>query len=847
MVHVIKNYVCVIKEIKKMEKKYRWTREYDMIIRNQIRTFEYFRATNKKTLNRRLLQIVVLIFSLVSSVCVCAQKQEQAFIDSLQTELLNSGEDSNKVNILYNLSFSYRKTDQDKGLEYGKQSLKLAKKMNWNKGKAQAYTSIGRNYHFKYKFDSAIKYYKKALKLWKEIENKQQIGDMYYFIGFALHMQSEFPKALEYYNKSLVLFKEIDNKIDIAESLQNIGIVYWSQSDYPKALEYIKESLMNIKGIGEESEIAKRYHNLALIYTAMGNPSKALEYYFNNLRLFEEAGNKANIATTYNNIGTIYNNYIDSLKALEYYQKALRIQEELGDKIGLAASYYNVGRSNLKLERYKKALRFLNKSISISQELGDDRSIAMSKGIIGEIHFRQFDFEKALQYYNESLRVFEANGDKRFIAIRLVDIGELYFELSKDSLIAEIQGNLITLNLNRGYNLKNSIDNFSKAVQLLEEIGGVGSLISSLAALSDVYAAKGDFERSQIYFKKHIAIRDSIVNQETRTKIANLDAKRENELNQKEIEHLKKENEYQTNITYYFIAVSVLIFTILVVLFFFYRSKQKSNFNLEVKNEIISRANNELEALNDDLADKHWQISRSEKQLKETNATKDKFFSIIAHDLKNPLGAFRDITGLLVNEYDDFTTEDRVEFIVLMNQSAKQLFELLENLLDWSRSQTGKIDFNPQEIDISILIKNNIDLLSGIAERKNIELAMESENETNANVDINMVSTVIRNLTSNAIKFTPKDGKIILSSEISEDEIKVSIRDNGIGISEDDINKLFRIDVPHTTVGTADEKGTGIGLILCKEFIEKNGGKIWVESKKDNGSAFYFTVPIAKI
>jgi signal transduction histidine kinase len=168
---------------------------------------------------------------------------------------------------------------------------------------------------------------------------------------------------------------------------------------------------------------------------------------------------------------------------------------------------------------------------------------------------------------------------------------------------------------------------------------------------------------------------------------------------------------------------------------------------------------------------------------------------------------------------------------------------LLENLLEWSRSQTGNIEFKAEEFDLATVLKENEDLLKTQAQNKKLSLVNNNGVEVKVNAHKHSVNTVIRNLLSNAIKFTPEGGTITLSTQKSENEIKVSVSDTGVGMSEKVIQKLFRIDAKHSTIGTADEKGTGLGLILCKEFIEKNGGQIGVESEVGKGSVFYFTLP----
>jgi len=231
------------------------------------------------------------------------------------------------------------------------------------------------------------------------------------------------------------------------------------------------------------------------------------------------------------------------------------------------------------------------------------------------------------------------------------------------------------------------------------------------------------------------------------------------------------------------------------------------------------------------------------EELKEANATKDKFFSIIAHDLKNPFGALKNLTEILKDMYNEFSEEEKTEIISEMYKSAHKVYELLENLLTWSRSQRGKIEFQPEETNLKLIIYNSFELLKEAANKKNIKLTDATPDEFIINCDVNMITTVVRNLVSNAIKFTPEGGEIKIFTEENDQEVIVSVQDSGIGIAKEDIAKLFRIDVHHTTIGTSDEKGTGLGLILCKEFIDNHNGRIWVESEPGRGATFKFALP----
>jgi signal transduction histidine kinase len=240
------------------------------------------------------------------------------------------------------------------------------------------------------------------------------------------------------------------------------------------------------------------------------------------------------------------------------------------------------------------------------------------------------------------------------------------------------------------------------------------------------------------------------------------------------------------------------------------------------------------------------QLEESEAKLKESNATKDKFFSIIGHDLKNPLFVIQSMSEILETEFDEITPEERLEFIRAIRESSKNAFSLLEDLLHWARCQTGRIDYNPEPVHLKQLAAKCISLLEAHAIKKNIHLINAVDATHILLADKFMVETVIRNLTSNALKFTPEGGTVKINSKPVDDFIQISVEDTGIGLSESDKQKLFRIDVKNSEIGRSKEKGTGLGLILCKEFVEKHGGKIWVESELEKGSQFIFTIPKLK-
>lgn len=264
------------------------------------------------------------------------------------------------------------------------------------------------------------------------------------------------------------------------------------------------------------------------------------------------------------------------------------------------------------------------------------------------------------------------------------------------------------------------------------------------------------------------------------------------------------------------------------------------SFNQE---SIIKAQNAELLELNLSLEKK---VEERTQELRELNATKDKFFSIIAHDLKNPFNTLMGFTELLRDNFDNFEQKQIKNYIGILFETSRSSYTLLKNLLDWSRSQTGRLIIQPEKVDLNGLVNNVLRLVDLPAKKQNIVIDNNIPTGTFAFADINTVDTIIRNLVSNAVKFTKDEGIIKIESSIGKDEVIVCVADNGVGISEDNLHKLFKIDQSFSTDGTESETGTGLGLVLCKEFVEKNNGKIWVESKPDLGSKFYFSLPKAK-
>ncbi len=275
---------------------------------------------------------------------------------------------------------------------------------------------------------------------------------------------------------------------------------------------------------------------------------------------------------------------------------------------------------------------------------------------------------------------------------------------------------------------------------------------------------------------------------------------------------------------------------------------------LEEQNAILQQLNRELEQFNATLEEQvrertaeleaqKVELKQKSDQLAELNASKDKFFSIISHYLRSPFNALLGFAQLLSENIERYSLDDIQQKVSKIRTSAERLYALLENLLTWSRIQRGAMEYYPESINLCEVAEDNVELFTPNAEQKSILLRNTVQANTLVYADYSMLNTVIRNLTSNALKFTSTGDYVELSAIQDDLHVEVAVSDSGVGISEDVLPELLRIDTHHTNVGTAGERGTGLGLILCKELVEQNGGRIWIESEVGKGTTFKFTLP----
>jgi signal transduction histidine kinase len=356
--------------------------------------------------------------------------------------------------------------------------------------------------------------------------------------------------------------------------------------------------------------------------------------------------------------------------------------------------------------------------------------------------------------------------------------------------------------------------------------------------LANYHIQNGKQAESVQAFQKLQQYQDSIADEKLSNKIEELDSQHAMSIKNQENQLLRDENQQQQlKITRQYIVGLLILMVFILAIFILiirYRNNLKDNELLHLKNSLVHQHQEELIGA-------MKRIKISEDKLRVANDTKDKMFSLIAHDLRGAIGNISNGLRMYLGEEDlDLTEEDKEEFLQALFHSSDNAYELLENLLFWAKNQTSTLSANKQMVDACSIINSNIGLLSDLAKIKSIKLFTSENPSVEVFVDWNMVNTVLRNLISNSIKFTNKGGNVEIRSEIGKYFVKISVIDDGIGMMPDQIDNIYD---GKTTDGTAAEKGTGLGLTLCRDFLIKNHGKMIVSSEIDKGSIFAFIIP----
>ena len=723
----------------------------------------------------------------------------------------HEGQDSTRVNLLNSLAERLINNNIGKAEEFATEAQNIAQNTSYLKGNIESLFLLGQVNYYKRDYTSALGYFQKSLLLNDKSNNKSVSAKNWNLIGNINFQKGNFPEALEFYQKAKNLAIEGGDSIRISRCLNDIGHLYFTQSNYNEAIRYFKEALVISENLNDKDGLSYCLINIGNLYKSQGNYQLSLEYYQKALKLVEDINDLKGISKILLSLGSIHYELNDFEQAITNYKKALVIVEQLKDKKVIARGLNSLGEAYKKQRKFAEALQYSEQALNIRIEIKDREGIAFCYENIGDIYYGLSDFNKSLQYFNMLLEIAQQLDNNSFIYSSYFNMGKVYLKIEKYELALKY-----TLQSLKIADTLNELNNLKKIHEQLANI------YEKLHNYQNAYA-------QHVLFKQ---LEDSTLNKENIKKLIvyELNYQHDKEKKVSELEQLKKEvlQREETNrqkiISDSFIIGFLLTLGFSIVVFRTYNQKRKANIILEKQKLDIEQKNTEL---------------------LELNATKNIFFSIIAHDLRGPLGGFWTLTQIMADEISSFTMAEIQDYAESMKTSASNIYHLLENLLQWAQIQQGLIPFDPGLFPLLPVVEDSLAPILESARNKSIHIVVEIPDDLMVFADYNILQTIIRNLASNAVKFTPKGGTVRLKAKnIDNSIIEISIIDTGIGMSLKITERLFKLGDQINRQGTEGEASTGLGLFLCKGFIEKHKGKIWVESKEGAGSTFYFTFPL---
>jgi len=792
--------------------------------------------------------------------------KEQAFFEEAKEsyskafEIYKNIEHADGICEYYNLmgGLSMREGQMTQAGNYYHKAIRLAYQMNKNIVPKYNY-SLALFYRDTQKNDSAIMILNQNLQLLDSAKNKRDYANNLNLIASVYFKLKDYKKAEAHYKNALFLRKSTGISADVAASYTNLAIFYRDINKLNEAESFLNQALQVRDSLGDKKSIALNYNLLGGLKWKQRVYDKALFYYLKSQKLAVEADDELELANALVNIGSILYE-LKNVKCVDYLAEALTIYTKIKDlkkiantRLLLGNAYFNLNKFDEAIDQYAQifenneldvlhpqyfsvkinmANAYMNKALygntyeilsdvlKLARDQHNNLALGNAYNMFGNLHFEMKKMDQALEYFLKAADHAKKSNSVELLSLCLRKAGEIYIE----------QGNL-----------QSAFSNLKEALALSEKTNNIELKKYSFYAINQYYSLAGDYKNAYYALGKYVTLSDSVTRSLNNEKLLQLQistelsrqdsqiATIENEITvmkqQRELDELKLSK--QQNLLWFFLLFLLFSFITLLLLFNRFQLKKRANLLLQEKFNYIQEMNAALK--------------KSQSELQLMNNTKDKFFSIIAHDLKNPLSGLMGFTELLIRD-NQISDSERMKMLSMLYDSSKQLYSLLENLLHWARSQTGRIDYTPVDFHIYELVEGNFSLMKTIAANKCINLVNAVEPAIKVLADRSMIQLVLRNLISNAIKFTPNGGTITVLAEVINHKVKITVSDTGVGMTQDDIQKLFRMDVKFTNEGTNNESGTGLGLILCKEFILRNDGSIHVESELNKGSNFIFTL-----
>lgn len=598
-----------------------------------------------------------------------------------------------------------------------------------------------------------------------------------------------------------------DYKFSLIKQLSRLS---FQSGDYLAAIDYLNEESEIYLQKNDSVSWANAHYNLGMVYSILRSFDKATYHSSLALIFFEHGRFQREAGNTFINLGYISNELRQTETSIGYYKRAEDIFMSLSKHKDLEASYMNLG---VLSDKSKEA-----ESIDKEEEAEEVQSLALQSDLISLIAIRSSlgkilantnDLVSAEKYLLNALQLTGELGDKSYESIIRIALGSVYFKKGKT---------------------KEAQTSLEEGLSIAVEQKMSNAMLDAYAELAGVSMKLGKASQAYGYLNDYIQLKDSLYDEQSRKNLTKNFSQQGIGTRELQSERMLRQNleqaleiERNNNSKVALIGFALFVLLLLAIIFRKYYSKTRTYDNLEDKNRLIEQQKHELE---------------------ELITTKDRFLSIIAHDLKNPFTSLLGFADLAYNEFDEITDAEKRSYLNIIRISSQQIYSLLDNLLTWSRAQSGRIDFKPEKVSLSELVENSIDVVRSSAENKQITLFKDFNNEVNVQADKNMLFTVLRNLLTNAVKFTPSGGSVTVSYKRSGSRAEITVADTGVGMSEDELSRLFKLDGNLRTSGTNNETGTGLGLILCQEFMHLHHSEIKAESIPGEGSKFSFEIEI---
>ncbi|MHA7830020.1 MAG: tetratricopeptide repeat-containing sensor histidine kinase [Flagellimonas sp.] len=605
-------------------------------------------------------------------------------------------------------------------------------------------------------------------------------------------------------NRALGYSRKTNYAHGIIKGLNALGVYHYNKGNREKSMPMLKEALELANEVEDIDSELSLINTMAQNYSFEGNYAEALNLNLKGIDLARKIKDQQTLSVLNENIAGLYADQKDFKNALMFYDTVQKYNRRLNDEVVDAETQSNMASIYKDAKDFKNAMFNINRSINIFEKHKVYDWLAYAYQVKGDVYLDQEKYKWALYWYDQSDMLFKHQIEDDRIQIQLMNgMAKVYFGLEQDSL---------------------SLVYAKKGLDLSNKIGSLQGQIDCSESLYKVYKKNGETSEALAYLETFKTLSDSLFMDKNKQSLSLLETKIQYQLEKEELIEANEEALAKQRNYIYFAIIVLLILTIITF--------------------VIRRSENIQKKLNKELKEKSQAVTQREAQLHEINKTNTKLFSIIGHDLRGPIGGLQSILKMFTD--GDITTKELVSFIPKLKTDVDNISFTLNNLLSWGLNQLNGVVTKPKRVSLSYLVNNNIKLLSEIAKSKSIKIINQLPENPRIWADNNQIDIVIRNLLSNAIKFTPENGLITIEAEEKGDMWQISVRDTGIGMTAEMQRTIFKDSSNVTTYGTNNEKGTGLGLSLCKEMVQKNNGKIWVDSVPRKGTTFYFTVPKAQ-